>query len=83
VVYKDNQIFIADAKDVVGVANGRQSGNAVNMHYTLAVPYNNSVINLSMDDWMYKINNDIVLNKTSMKKFGFKVGEINLFMKKK
>ncbi len=78
-----DQVFVAKAKDVVEDANGSQRGNAINMHYTLQVPYNGKTIDLNMNDWMYKIADGIILNRTTMKKFGFKVGEIVLFMKKK
>jgi len=83
IVFQDNQMFKAKAHDIAGEAKGRQNGSAVNINYTLQVPYKNSTINLRMDDWMYLIENDSILNRTTMKKFGFKVGEIVLFMKKK
>jgi hypothetical protein len=83
VSFSDNQMFVANARDVIDDAKGRQDGNAINMKYVLEVPYNGSLINLKMDDWMYLVEEDIILNRTSMKKFGFKVGEIILFMKKK
>jgi len=83
IVYSNQQMFIGRAKDIIGNAEGVQSGNAVNLHYTLQVPYKDSTIDLAMDDWMYLIEGNIILNRTSMKKFGFKVGEIVLFMKKK
>ena len=76
-------MFTAKAGDVVGEAQGSQIGNAVNLRYTLNVPYNKSTINLKMDDWMYQINTDTVLNRTAMRKFGLKVGEVVLIMKKK
>jgi hypothetical protein len=82
IVFQDSQIFIGKAHDVMGEAQGRQNGSAVNINYILQVPYKNYVINLKMDDWMYLVENDLILNRTAMKKFGFKVGEIVLFMKK-
>ena len=81
--FADEDSFKGIARDVIGQAQGRQNGGAVNLNYILSVPYNNSTIDLKMDDWMYLIEDDIILNRTSMKKFGFKVGEIVLFMKKK
>ena len=81
--YKDNQMFIANADDVIGDAKGEESGSAVNIQYTLRIPYKDSTIDLKMDDWMYRIEDGVVLNRTHMKKFGFKVGELVLFMKKK
>jgi hypothetical protein len=81
--FADENSFKGLAKDVIGQAKGLQNGGAVNLNYILSVPYNNSTIDLRMDDWMYLIEDDIILNRTSMRKFGFKVGEIVLFMKKK
>jgi Protein of unknown function (DUF3833) len=80
--FVDGKIFTASAHDVTGLAKGKQNGNAVNMSYTLNVPYNNSTLALKMDDWMYLVAEDVILNRTSMKKFGFKVAEVVLFMKK-
>ncbi|MCE2731376.1 MAG: DUF3833 domain-containing protein [Rickettsiaceae bacterium] len=81
--FSNDLMFIGTAKDIVGEAKGKQNGNAVNLNYVLNIPYNNSTINLNMDDWMFLVEDNIILNRTSMKKFGFKVGEIVLFMKKK
>lgn len=83
ITFTDDKIFKGKVHDIIGQAKGEQKGSAVNLHYTLQVPYNNSSIDLKMDDWMYLIEDDLILNRTSMKKFGFKVGEIILFMKKK
>ncbi len=83
IVFSNEQLFIGKAKDVIGDADGTQNGNAVNLHYTLRIPYKDSTLDLNMDDWMYLIEENLILNRTTMKKFGFKVGEIVLFMKKK
>ena len=81
--YRDDQTFEARAGDVVGVAQGLTAANAVNMNYVLRLPYKDSTIDVSMDDWMYQVEDGVVLNKTAMKKWGFKIGEISLIMKKK
>ena len=67
----------------MGEAKGRVNGNAVNLNYVLNIPYKDSTMNLDMDDWMYLTEKNTIVNRTSMKKFGFKVGEIVLVMKKK
>jgi hypothetical protein len=79
---KNQSEFTGTAHDVVGTAEGIQMGNAVNMKYTLRVPYGDSTIDLSMDDWMYLMDAKTVLNRTSMNKFGIKVGELFLVIKK-
>lgn len=71
------------AEDVIGVAKIETSGFAFNMKYTLQLKLEDSTIDVSMDDWMYKINDTMVLNKTKMSKWGFNLGEVILTIKKK
>ena len=81
--FKDNTLFTGTASDVPGGASGSQIGNAANIHYMIKVPYKDSTIELKMDDWMYGIDESTVLNRTKMYKFGFPVGEMVLFIRKK
>jgi hypothetical protein len=78
--------FKATAGDVVGHATGTHSGNAINWRYTLAVPTGTkdkpSTINLNMDDWMYQLPDGTILNQTEMRKFGFKVGKVTIFIQR-
>ncbi|MDX1924517.1 MAG: DUF3833 family protein [Rickettsiaceae bacterium] len=67
--------FIAKADDVEGLGKGRQVGNAVNTVYSLIVPYNNSKISISANDWVYHIKDGMLISRISLRKFGFKVGE--------
>ena len=83
ITLKNDHEFSGKAADVIGIAQGRQMGNAVNIKYVLRVPYNKSTLDLSMDDWMYLINDTTIINRTSMKKFGIKVGELILVIQKK
>ena len=70
--------YSGQADDVVGTAEGRQSGNAFNWAYTLALPVDGRVINVQFDDWMYLMNDKVMLNKAQMSKFGFGLGEVTL-----
>jgi len=72
------------ADDVIGVAVGEVSGNAFHWKYTLAVDVDGSIYNINFDDWMFLMNDQILLNRAEMFKFGIKVGEINIvFIKRK
>ncbi len=72
------------ADDVVGAAGGEVAGNAFHWEYTLAVNVNGSTYNFAFDDWMYLMNDQILINRAKMSKFGFNVGEINIvFIKRK
>lgn len=79
----DQQRYIGRAGDVVRPAQMRFAGNAINMKYVLAVPMSNGrTINVTMDDWLYMVNDQTLINVTEMTKFGFKVGEVILTMRR-
>ena len=72
------------AEDVIGVAKGEVSGNAFHWQYTLAVNVDGTVYNIAFDDWMYLMNDQILINRAEMSKFCFTVGRINIvFIKRK
>lgn len=66
------------ADDVVGEATGVASGNALNWRYTLALPVDGKVYEVQFDDWMYLMDDKVMLNKAVMSKFGFRLGEVTL-----
>lgn len=70
------------AGDVVGIAKGRESGNALNWVYDLSVPVGDSIYVLTLDDWLYRQDEKRAFNLTSMKKFGVEVGKISIFFEK-
>ncbi len=70
--------YTGRADDVVGVAEGRAAGNALNWRYTLALPVDGKVYEVQFDDWMYLMDERVMLNKAAMSKFGFGLGEVTL-----
>ena len=70
--------YTGRADDVVGMATGQERGNAFNWTYTLALPVDGKVYNVDFDDWMYLVNDRVMLNKAVMSKFGFRLGEVTL-----
>jgi len=78
-----NGKFSGTAADIVGTAQGQSKGNAFNWRYTLALPVSGSVFHVEMDDWMYLMNDRILLNKTRMSKLGIHLGDVTLsFMRR-
>jgi len=72
------------ADDVIGLAQGQTRGNAFHWNYTLALPVDGSVYHVALDDWMYLVNDQVMLNKASMRKWGVDLGEVTLsFTKRK
>lgn len=70
------------AADVVGVAKGEIAGNAFHWRYRLLLPVGDSTYEMSMDDWMYLIDENTLINRTSMSKFGVEVGQITVFFQR-
>ena len=70
--------FKATAPDVIGEATGESAGNALQWNYVLSLPVDGRVIEVSMDDWMFLIDDKVLLNRTRMSKFGVRVGDITL-----
>jgi len=70
--------YVGTAADVVGEATGQASGNALNWRYTLSLPVDGSVYEVQFNDWMYLIDQKVMLNRASMRKFGIELGEVTL-----
>jgi hypothetical protein len=66
------------ADDVVGEAVGVAAGNALNWRYTLKLPVDDKVYEVQFDDWMYLMDERVMLNKAAMSKFGVHLGEVTL-----
>ncbi len=75
--------FSATAADVVGTAQGVVSGNALRWTYVLALPVDGRIINVNMDDWMFLIDQNVMLNRTAMSKFGVNLGNVTLSFTKR
>jgi hypothetical protein len=71
------------ADDVLGVAEGRAAGNALNWRYTLKLPVDGTVYEMQFDDWMVLMDERVMLNKAVMSKFGIRLGEVTLAFYKK
>ncbi len=80
---KAHNQYIGTASDVVGEALGVVEGNALNWQYTLRLPYKNNSIEVQFDDWMFLIDEQVMLNRAVMSKFGFRLGEVFISFTKK
>ena len=70
------------ADDVVGVAEGQVAGNTLHWRYRLNLPVDDSTYEMSMDDWMYLMDEDTLINRTRMSKFGVEVGQVTLVFRR-
>jgi len=78
----DENNYIGTAADVVGKAKGFSYGSAFKFEYNLMVPIKGKNIKISFDDWIFKQDEEVAINRATLTKFGFKVGELTVFFKK-
>ncbi|WP_447797553.1 DUF3833 domain-containing protein [Pseudomonas moraviensis] len=79
---EENGGWSGRAGDVVGVAMGQIAGNTFHWRYRLNLPVDDSTYEVSMDDWMYLIDEDTLINRTSMSKWGVEVGQVTVFFRR-
>ena len=70
--------YSGTASDVVGEAIGESAGNALRWRYVLALPVDDKVYHVNFDDWMFLMDDRVMLNRSSMSKCGFDLGEVTL-----
>lgn len=75
--------FFGTADDVVGEAIGNTAGNALNWKYVLALPVDGKIYHVNFDDWMFLMDDKVMLNRAVMSKFGFRLGEVTLSFSKR
>ena len=78
----DDGRYTGTADDVIGTAQGRSAGNAFQWAYTLQLPVDGTVYEVQFDDWMYLVDERVMLNRATMSKFGIRLGEVTLSFQK-
>ena len=70
------------ADDVVGEATGEVAGNALRWRYRLDLPVDGRHWEVDLDDWMYLMDEDTMINRSSMSKLGVELGQVILFFRR-
>lgn len=70
--------YNATAGDVVGEGYADIAGNAMNLNYVLRIKYNEGTLDLSVDDWMFLVDQNTIINESVLTKWGFRVASIQL-----
>jgi hypothetical protein len=70
--------YTGTAGDVVGTATLQQAGNSLFLDYVLRLPYRGGEVDVRVDDRMYLVSPDILINESTLTKFGWEVGNLVL-----
>ena len=81
-VKRGDGTYYGTAGDVVGKAEGEERGAVFYWKYPLLLTIDGSQYEVILDDWMFLIDEKRLINKTNISKFGFKVGEVIIFIEK-
>ena len=73
---KNGRRFTATAPDVIGEAQGEVSGDAIRMTYRLRLAERAGGHVLDVVDWLYRTDDGAIVNRSEMRKFGFKAAEL-------
>jgi len=75
--------YTGTAGDVVGKAAGRAAGNALQWKYVLKLPPEQGGYEVDLDDWMYLVDEDTMLNRSVIEKFGIRFADITIAFRKR
>ncbi|MBE0619415.1 MAG: DUF3833 domain-containing protein [Burkholderiales bacterium] len=82
-IVKNGDRYTGTAADVVGSAAGEAAGNTLRWNYVLRLPADQGGYAVDVDDWMYLVDEDTLLNRSSIKKFGIRFGDITIAFRKR
>ncbi len=74
--------YSGTANDINDKAVGSAFGNAVRWSYTMDLPVGKRAYKLMFDDWLWAFDENTLINRSYIKKFGLVMAEVTIFMQK-
>lgn len=78
-----NGTYRGTAGDVVGMAEGRAAGNALNWVYDLNLKVGDGIWRVAFDDWLILQPDGVILNRATVTRWGFEIGTLTATFHKK
>ncbi len=75
--------YLGRAADVIGTASGVAAGNALQWQYVLKLPPEQGGYQVDLDDWMVLVDEDTMLNRSVITKFGIRFADITISFRKR
>ena len=81
--FMDEHRYKATAPDVIGEGQGTQQGNTAHSRYHLILPgKNGKKADFYVDDWLYMIDENTIMNRVKFRKWGLVVSELHIAFSK-
>ncbi len=74
--------YRGEAADVPDGAAGREDGASFSWNYDLDLKVGGSSWRIAFRDWMFRIDDEVVLNRAFLRKWGIPVGEVTIAFRK-
>jgi len=71
--------YVGTADDIEGEAVGRSEGKALTWSYDFNLKLKSGEISTRFEDWFYLQDEDVLVNRTKVTKFGIELGEATIF----
>jgi len=72
----DDHHYIGRANDSIGSGKGEVWGNTMHWNYTIRTETDSGTYDLDYDYWMYLIDDKTLINRATLSKFGYTLGDI-------
>ncbi|MCL1067209.1 DUF3833 domain-containing protein [Shewanella olleyana] len=77
-----NGQYQGTANDILGIAEGEARGSALRWAYDMNLVVDDSEYEVHFDDWMFLVDENTIINKSDIIKFGITVAEVTLVIQK-
>ena len=74
--------FTATCPDCVGIARGECNADAIRMAYTFRLKFEGRELHVTFDDRIYRVGDNVAVNRATMRKWGVRLGEVSLFFQR-
>jgi hypothetical protein len=74
--------FSATCPECIGTAIAHAATDSLTMAYAFRLKLKSRTIDVDCDDRFYRIDRDTVMNRTTMRKWGVKLGELSIFFQR-
>ena len=81
-IFRQESGYTGSAGDIAGPATGTDYGNAFYWTYQMDLPVGNKTYRVNFEDWIWALGDEVIVNRSYIKKFGIVFAEVTLFMQK-
>jgi hypothetical protein len=78
----DDGRYQGEADDIIGTAQGEQRGKAMRWRYDFDLAVGERTWRVHFDDWMFLQDENVMINRTTVSKWGLTIGEVYIFFMK-